>query len=262
MLTWQPLTRSFATRLAAARGDAAMSAHLSQQLGGAEREPPAWLVHEIARRSRLPRPDDPAARAREGGAFLATSRRSSGAASARPVVLHFYSLACRRSRRRRRGNDRFPSRTEKQLVVSRDRIDLCSQAGTRRREIMLPTSRVARHTTLCTTSMTMCGRSSSEGCRGALRSMLMLTTTARQIRAGTIERTTAAISIARTAGRGTTAFTTLHSNPTAACATLAMRVVSAHTTTSRRASPSAATHTPAATAAHKATRFQGLAMSG
>jgi hypothetical protein len=84
-----------ATRLAAARGDAAMSAHLSQQLGGAEREPPAWLVHEIARRSRLPRPDDPAARAREGGAFLATSRRSSGAASARPVVLHFYSLACR-----------------------------------------------------------------------------------------------------------------------------------------------------------------------
>ena len=95
------------TRLAAARGDAAMSAHLSQQLGGAEREPPAWLAHEIARRSRLPRPDDPAARAREGGAFLATSRRSSGAASARLVVLHFYSLACRRCRRRRRGNDRF-----------------------------------------------------------------------------------------------------------------------------------------------------------
>ena len=84
-----------ATRLAAARGDAAMSAHLSQQLGGAEREPPAWLAHEIARRSRLPRPDDPAARGREGGAFLATSRRPSGAASARPVVLHFYSLACR-----------------------------------------------------------------------------------------------------------------------------------------------------------------------
>ena len=84
-----------ATRLAAARGDAAMSAHLSQQLGGAEREPPAWLAHEIARRSRLPRPDDPAARAREGGAFLATSRRPSGAACARPVVLHFYSLACR-----------------------------------------------------------------------------------------------------------------------------------------------------------------------
>jgi hypothetical protein len=122
-----------ATRLAAARGDAAMSAHLSQQLGGAEREPPAWLVHEIARRSRLPRPDDPAARAREGGAFLATSRRSSGAASARPVVLHFYSLACRRCRRRRRGNDRFPSRSEKQLVVSRDRIDLCSQAAWRQR---------------------------------------------------------------------------------------------------------------------------------
>jgi hypothetical protein len=120
-----------ATRLAAARGDAAMSAHLSQQLGGAEREPPAWLVHEIARRSRLPRPDDPAARAREGGAFLATSRRSSGAASARPVVLHFYSLACRRCRRRRRGNDRFPSRTEKLLVVSLDRIDLCSQAVVR-----------------------------------------------------------------------------------------------------------------------------------
>lgn len=118
-----------ATRLAAARGDAAMSAHLSQQLGGVEREPPAWLAHEIARRSRLPRPDDPAARAREGGAFLATSRRSSGAASARPVVLHFYSLACRRCRRRRRGNDRFPSRTEKLLVVSLDRIDLCSQAA-------------------------------------------------------------------------------------------------------------------------------------
>ena len=116
-----------ATRLAAARGDAAMSAHLSQQLGGAEREPPAWLAHEIARRSRLPRPDDPAARAREGGAFLATSRRPSGAASARPVVLHFYSLACRRCRRRRRGNDRFPSRSEKQLVGSRHRIDLCSQ---------------------------------------------------------------------------------------------------------------------------------------
>ena len=55
-----------ATRLAAARGDAAMSAHLSQQLGGAEREPPAWLVHEIARRSRLPRPDDPAALLRSG----------------------------------------------------------------------------------------------------------------------------------------------------------------------------------------------------
>jgi hypothetical protein len=42
-------------------------------------------------------------------------------------VLHFYSLACRRCRRRRRGNDRFPSRSEKLLVVSRDRIDLCSQ---------------------------------------------------------------------------------------------------------------------------------------
>ena len=41
-----------ATRLAAARGDAAMSAHLSQQLGGAEREPPAWLAHEIARACR------------------------------------------------------------------------------------------------------------------------------------------------------------------------------------------------------------------
>ena len=91
-----------ATRLAAARGDAAMSAHLSQQLGGAEREPPAWLAHEIARHSRLPRPDDSAARAREGGAFLATSRRPSGAASARPVVLHFYSLACRDGVRRRR----------------------------------------------------------------------------------------------------------------------------------------------------------------
>ena len=69
---------------------------------GAEREPPAWLAHEIARHSRLPRPDDSAARAREGGAFLATSRRPSGAASARPVVLHFYSLACRDGVRRRR----------------------------------------------------------------------------------------------------------------------------------------------------------------
>jgi hypothetical protein len=37
--------------------------------------------------------DDPTARAREGGAFLATSRRPSGAASARPAVLHLYSLA-------------------------------------------------------------------------------------------------------------------------------------------------------------------------
>ena len=91
-----------ATQLAAARGDAAMSAHLSQQLGGVEREPLAWLAHEIARHSRLPRPDDSAARAREGGAFLATSRRPSGAASARPVVLHFYSLACRDGVRRRR----------------------------------------------------------------------------------------------------------------------------------------------------------------
>ena len=118
-----------ATRLAAARGDAAMSAHLSQQLGGAEREPPAWLAHEIARRSRLPRPDDPAARAREGGAFLATSRRPSGAASARPVVLHFYSLACRDGVGVVVVNDRFPSRSEKQLVGSRDRIDLCSQAA-------------------------------------------------------------------------------------------------------------------------------------
>ena len=94
---WMP-----SSALAAARGDAAMSAHLSQQLGGAEREPPAWLAHEIARHSRLPRPDDSAARAREGGAFLATSRRPSGAASARPVVLHFYSLACRDGVRRRR----------------------------------------------------------------------------------------------------------------------------------------------------------------
>ena len=67
-----------------------------------EREPPAWLAHEIARRPRLPRLDDPVARAREGGAFLATSRRPSGAASARPVVLHFYSLACRDGVRRRR----------------------------------------------------------------------------------------------------------------------------------------------------------------
>lgn len=115
-----------ATRLAAARGDAAMSAHLSQQLGGVEREPPAWLAHEIARRSRLPRPDDPAARAREGGAFLATSRRSSGAASARPVVLHFYSLACRRCRRRRRGNDRFPSRSEKLLSWSAGTESICA----------------------------------------------------------------------------------------------------------------------------------------
>ena len=105
-----------ATRLAAARGDAAMSAHLSQQLGGAEREPPAWLAHEIARRSRLPRPDDPAARAREGGAFLATSRRPSGAASARPVVLHFYSLACRDGVGVVVVNDRFPSRSEKQRM--------------------------------------------------------------------------------------------------------------------------------------------------
>ena len=93
---WSRLSRSITL---AASGKVSMSTGWALSFGieggvacvdlghGAEREPPAWLAHEIARHSRLPRPDDSAARAREGGAFLATSRRSSGAASARPVSL-------------------------------------------------------------------------------------------------------------------------------------------------------------------------------